>query len=300
MLVHDVMTSEPATVTAAAHTKEAATVLAELHISVLPVVDEDDRICGVVSEADLIRDAFPPDASTHLFPRQRIHRTAVLVSEVMTSTAITVHESTDVADVAELMTSRNLKSVPVIDEDHRVVGVVSRSDLMRVRARGDDLVEQDVEALLASIGHRDWKVGGARRRRRHRRPEHHAGPVDRRGRGSDRHRRRGGRDPVTRGRRNFAPVTLAHRRRRRDRAVPSSDPDLLARIDLAPGSSAPDALETLDLIGQRRTDRRRFTSWPIPAGERLGRSPSSTATTRSRTSPRRSRVATSRSSATAR
>jgi hypothetical protein len=52
--------------------------------------------------------------------------------------------------------------------------------------------------------------------------------------------------------------------------VPSSDPDLLARIDLTPGSSAPDALETLDLIGQRRTDRRRFTTWPIP-DERLGR-----------------------------
>ena len=49
-----------------------------------------------------------------------------------------------------------------------------------------------------------------------------------------------------------------------------SDPDLLARITLSAGTSASDALETLDLIGQRRTDRRRFTSWPIPA-ERLGR-----------------------------
>ena len=44
-----------------------------------------------------------------------------------------------------------------------------------------------------------------------------------------------------------------------------SEPDLLARIELSPRGSAPaDALETLDLIGQRRTDRRRFTSWPIP------------------------------------
>ena len=50
----------------------------------------------------------------------------------------------------------------------------------------------------------------------------------------------------------------------------TSDPDLLARITLSAGTRAPDALETLDLIGQRRTDRRRFTSWPIPA-ERLGR-----------------------------
>jgi hypothetical protein len=50
----------------------------------------------------------------------------------------------------------------------------------------------------------------------------------------------------------------------------SSDRNLLARIRLAPGDPAPDALQTLDLIGRRRTDRRRFTTWPIPA-ERLGR-----------------------------
>jgi hypothetical protein len=77
----------------------------------------------------------------------------------MTSPAITVHESTDVADVAELMTTRSLKSLPVVDDDQKIVGMVSRSDLMRVRARSDDLLAQDVEALLASIGHRDWKVG---------------------------------------------------------------------------------------------------------------------------------------------
>jgi nitroreductase len=50
----------------------------------------------------------------------------------------------------------------------------------------------------------------------------------------------------------------------------ASEPDLLARIELSPGHPPADALETLDLIGQRRTDRRRFTSWPIP-DERLGR-----------------------------
>jgi len=66
MLVHDVMTREPATVTPTSHLKEAATVLAAHHISVLPVVDEHGRICGVVSEADLIHDAFPPDARTRL------------------------------------------------------------------------------------------------------------------------------------------------------------------------------------------------------------------------------------------
>lgn len=158
MFVHDVMTRRPATVTAGVHLHEAAAVLADLHVSALPVVDETGRICGVVSEADLIRDAFPPDVRAHLLPLQRVSRPAALVSEVMTSPAITVHESTDVADVAELMTSRRLKSVPVVDDAERVVGMVSRSDLVRVRARSDDLLVRDLEALLASIGHQDWSV----------------------------------------------------------------------------------------------------------------------------------------------
>lgn len=158
MFVHDVMTRRPATVTAAVHLHDAAAVLADLHVSALPVVDETGQICGVVSEADLIRDAFPPDVRAHLLPLQRASRPAALVSEVMTSPAITVHESTDVADVAELMTSRRLKSVPVVDDAQRVVGMVSRSDLVRVRARSDDLLVQDLEALLASIGHQDWSV----------------------------------------------------------------------------------------------------------------------------------------------
>ncbi len=159
MFVHDVMTREPASVLADVHLKDAATVLAERSISVLPVVDADGRICGVVSEADLIRGTFASDARAHLLPTQRPSRPAVLVSEVMTSPATTVHESTDVAEVAELMTTHSLKSLPVVDDAQRVVGMISRSDLIRVRARSDDLLAQDVTALLTSIGHRDWVVG---------------------------------------------------------------------------------------------------------------------------------------------
>ena len=114
----------------------------------------------MVSEADLIRDAFPPDARAHLLPRAADPTgTAVLVSEVMTSPAITVHESTDVAEVAELMTSRSLKSLPVVDDEarRRRHGQPQRPGACPRPQRRP--LEQDVEALLASIGHRDWQVG---------------------------------------------------------------------------------------------------------------------------------------------
>ena len=159
MFVQDVMTQHPITVTADAHIKGVVILLAKHRISSLPVVDARDRICGVVSEADLIRDAFPSDPRAHLRHHEdAIHTQARLVSDVMTPQAVTVHQTTDVADLVELMNARGLKSLPVVDDQARVVGMVSRSDLVRVRARADDLVRHEVDLLLSSLGHRDWLV----------------------------------------------------------------------------------------------------------------------------------------------
>jgi CBS domain-containing protein len=159
MFVQDVMTREPTTVTAGTTIKRAAEVLTELQITSLPVVDTDGRLCGVVSEADLIRDAFAADPRSHILPESDAARSqAHLVSEVMTPHAVTVHESTDLARAAELMTSTTVKSLPVVDDHEHVVGVVSRSDLVRLRARADRDIEREVDSILVSLGHRDWLV----------------------------------------------------------------------------------------------------------------------------------------------
>ena len=159
MFVQEVMTREPTTVTADTTIKGAAQVLATRQISALPVLDAQRRLCGVVSEADLIRNAFADDPRAHMLrsdhhggPRTRF------VFEVMTLDAITVRESADVAEVAELMTSMRLKSLPVVDDDGHLVGVVSRSDLVRLRARADVDIEREVDSHLVSLGHADWLV----------------------------------------------------------------------------------------------------------------------------------------------
>src|SRR3954467_2300247 len=104
MFVHEVMTREPSTVSPETALKRATALLATQGISSLPVLDEKGRLCGMVSEVDLIRDAFSPDARSHALlyegPDQARART---VEEVMTPHTITVHESNDIADVAELM-----------------------------------------------------------------------------------------------------------------------------------------------------------------------------------------------------
>jgi CBS domain-containing protein len=159
MFVRDVMTREPTTVTHGTTIKRAAELLAELQVTCLPVIDTDGRLCGVVSEADLIRDAFSADPRSHILAGSHaVQLRAHLISEVMTARVVTVRESTDLAQAVELMTSATLKSLPVVNDQQHVVGVVSRSDIVRLRARSDDDIRCEVDSLLASLGHADWQV----------------------------------------------------------------------------------------------------------------------------------------------
>ena len=159
MLVRDVMTPEPMTVTPKAGVKETLTRLAHLGITSMPVVDERGRLCGIVSEADLIREAVARDPRAQerpitvepLYPPRT-------VEEVYTRSAMSVRVHDDVAAAVELMTSTAVKSLPVLDDDNVLVGVISRSDVVQALAREDDVIAADVDDLLSSLGHADWLV----------------------------------------------------------------------------------------------------------------------------------------------
>jgi CBS domain-containing protein len=158
MLVRQVMTTDPVTVRAGTTVKVALRLLDENDISSLPVIDEHGRVCGVVSEADLIRDLVGPDQRLHEIPIADPPPSHGYVDEVMTTHAITVHPETDLAEAVELVTSTGIKCLPVVDEHNRVLGVVSRRDVVRMLARADETLEQEVDALLVSAGMRDWLV----------------------------------------------------------------------------------------------------------------------------------------------
>lgn len=159
MLVSQVMTADPVTVRAGTTVKVALRLLDENEVSSLPVVDANGRICGVVSEADLIRDLVGPDQRLHELPlAEPVPPHGWLVDDVMTTHAITVHPTTDLADAVDLVTSTGIKCLPVVDGDNHVVGVVSRRDVVRMLARADETLEQEVDALLVAAGMRDWLV----------------------------------------------------------------------------------------------------------------------------------------------
>jgi CBS-domain-containing membrane protein len=131
----------------------------EHSVTMLPVVNPADMIIGVLSEADVIREAVPSDRRRHELPAEDDLRVGVHheVSEAMSRHPVTVTPDTDLAEAAALMTDTTVKSLPVIDELDRVIGVVSRRDILHVHARADAVVEADVDDLYRRLG-KDWLV----------------------------------------------------------------------------------------------------------------------------------------------
>ncbi len=71
---------------------------------------------------------------------------------------VTVHPETDLAEAVELLTSTTVKSVPVVDRQGYLKGVLSRSDIVRLLARADAEIQREVDELLRSTGLKDWLV----------------------------------------------------------------------------------------------------------------------------------------------
>ncbi|MCK2215919.1 CBS domain-containing protein [Actinomadura sp. ATCC 31491] len=148
MLVREVMSAPAITVRRTDPVRHAIRVLHGNNITAAPVVDDNDRLVGVVSELDLLRGEFEPDPRA---TERRLPSPAEppprRVQEVMTGEAVTVTETTDVTSAIELMVGRRIKSLPVL-RGEAIVGMVSRRDLMAMLARSDDELRKAVEAAL--------------------------------------------------------------------------------------------------------------------------------------------------------
>lgn len=155
MLVREAMTAPAVTVRGSTSIRAAARVLDEHSVTSVPVVDHDGQVVGVVSEADLLRVVLLPDPRVHLeTPPSSDPARPRRVDEVMTAMPVVVSSSEDLATAVELMTSTAVKSLPVVDRG-RLVGMISRRDVLRVLARSDDTIEAAVNELLRADG-TDW------------------------------------------------------------------------------------------------------------------------------------------------
>lgn len=159
MLVHEVMTRPAITVRTDDTVRHAAELLLHHRIASAPVVDDEEHLVGMVSEADLLRGRTESDPRAHLRSvDDEDEPPAMLVCDVMTPRPLSVRPGSDVDDAARLLLDHGIKAVPVV-EGRRVVGIVARRDLLRSLARPDEDVRRDVVALLEEMGQgSDWSV----------------------------------------------------------------------------------------------------------------------------------------------
>src|SRR5579884_810467 len=138
MRVDDVMSREVIALPARASLKEAARLLLEHRISGVPIVDDRRRLVGVLSESDLVAKEGGEDSS------EASKLEARLAGEAMTAPAKTIAPWRSVASAAAQMLAEGVNRLPVVDGDGRLVGIVTRADLVRAFARGDDDIAREI------------------------------------------------------------------------------------------------------------------------------------------------------------
>ncbi|MFJ2766769.1 CBS domain-containing protein [Streptomyces sp. NPDC087300] len=154
--IGSVMTNEVISARYATPFKQVAELLAEHRISGLPVIDPDDKVIGVISETDLlVRESQAPDPYQ---PRRRFRlprisstarkvrgkATARTAGQLMSTPPVCVHAENTIAEGARRMAQHKVERLPVIDHEDRLVGIVTRRDLLQVFLRTDDEIRHEV------------------------------------------------------------------------------------------------------------------------------------------------------------
>jgi CBS-domain-containing membrane protein len=170
--VDDVMTKAVVSVRPAASYRDVVDLLVGHRFSAVPVVDEYLHVTGVISEADLLpKIEYAGHGEPRLFEgrRRRGGRTkanAGTAADLMSSPPVVVLSGTPLASAARLMDAERVRRLPVVDDLGRLIGIVSRGDLLKVHLRPDDEIASDVrrdvfEVLLHAAADRlDAAVSG--------------------------------------------------------------------------------------------------------------------------------------------
>ena len=118
----DIMTMNVVTAKKDMLLTDVIALLLRWHISAVPVVDDEGKMIGIVSEIDLVNMAFDGNAAD------------TTIEEIMVTDIVSFSPSTELADLVQTFSKRHLRRVPIIDEG-KVVGIVSRRDILREMLR---------------------------------------------------------------------------------------------------------------------------------------------------------------------
>jgi CBS domain-containing protein len=153
--VAEVMTTSVIAVKRGADFKQIVSVLRQYRVSACPVINDAGQVIGVVSEADLLfkeADANPPAGLIRLRWKlgEESKVNAVTAGQLMTSPAVTIQRDASVVIAARVMQDRRIKRLPVVGQDGKLVGIVSRADLLSVYERPDpDILDEVLRVIMA-------------------------------------------------------------------------------------------------------------------------------------------------------
>lgn len=149
MRVLDLMTTEVVTVTPGMSLKEAARTMTDLGVSGLPVLDDQGRIVGIITEADfLAREAGRAEPRRRrlldaLFNEPQVAE-AENVEQAMTLDPVVIYPEASLTEAARVMVNHGVKRLPVVDAEGKLRGVISRADVVAAFTRPDDVIEDEI------------------------------------------------------------------------------------------------------------------------------------------------------------
>jgi CBS domain-containing protein len=154
-LVKDVMTTDVVAVREVAGYKDIVAVMRQRRISALPVLDGADHLVGIVSEADLLLKEIGPEAAAGHWMgrghrRKRAKAAGVIAADLMTKPAVAIGPHESVAAAARQMHDHRVKRLPVVDNAGRLVGIVSRVDVLSVFGRPDREIRDEVMKVIGT------------------------------------------------------------------------------------------------------------------------------------------------------
>jgi CBS domain-containing protein len=164
MQARDIMTRDVCTIAPNTKVDQIATLLLDRRISAVPVIDAEGHVLGIVSEGDLLHRSETGTerrrswwlqlvADPDTLARDYVKSHAVQAQDIMTRHVVSVSPDAALADVADILDTRAIKRVPVV-EGGRLIGIISRADLLRALTSGRKAAAGDDHAIRAELDKR--------------------------------------------------------------------------------------------------------------------------------------------------
>ena len=142
MFVRDVMTRDVISITKYESIMQVANILSEKNISGLPVVDKENKVIGIITQADILsivgvsREHTFKDLLKYMLgeplPERRM---GDIVGDIMTAPAITIKPDTNVAEAVRIMGERKIRRLTVVDNENTLIGIITRADTLKAVIR---------------------------------------------------------------------------------------------------------------------------------------------------------------------